>query len=385
MIKILHVFGSLNLGGAETRTLDMIEFFDKQKFEFHFITHQKKNHYYEKIQKLGCKIHYVSRYNFINQSLYKREWLHILIENKFDIIHAHMFSTGFIFFPLAKKSGVHAIIAHSRSGGSENFLKRFLKRYSSLKADYWFSVSNSSAKEEFHRYIYNKRTFSLIENGFVFDKYKFNQDSRLKLKKLFHLEDTIVIGHIGRFTKVKNHTFLINIIFELQKKIPNIVLFLIGKGPLLNELKSLVDELDINKNVIIIDQYIDPSNYYSLFDLLIFPSLYEGFPGVVFEAQIAGLKCFVSSSISDEINQSGLVDFLDLHSSSKKWADYINARYTNNQLFNHDRLLFFETMKLSKYSINNTAKKVEQKYIKIFHSNINKKQHWKKNDKLHNS
>ena len=133
----------------------------------------------------------------------------------------------------------------------------------------------------------------------------------------------MVYGHIGRFNIQKNHMFLLDVFNEIYKKNRNSVLLLIGDGELKNDILNKINTLKLNDSVFLLGLQDNVSNYLMAMDKFIFPSLFEGMPNVIIEAQASGLPCYISNTITKEANITGLVKYIGLNDSSKEWASII--------------------------------------------------------------
>ena len=146
-IRVLQVLGSLNLGGAESRIMDLYRKINRQEIQFDFLIHAKEPQYFEEeVKSLGGKIYRLPRFKVYNYMSYKKAVKNFFREHKeFSCVHGHMTSTAAIYLPIAKKAGVKVTIAHARSAGVDPGLKgkltRFLRRNLYRKCDYRFTCS----------------------------------------------------------------------------------------------------------------------------------------------------------------------------------------------------------------------------------------------------
>ena len=160
----------------------------------------------------------------------------------------------------------------------------------------------------------------VIKNAMDMKKYN-TKASNESLKNSFNLdEDTMVIGHIGRFLPVKNHEFLISIFEELSRKVEKSVLFLIGSGPLMTDIKNTVEEKGLQDKVFFLGERSDVENLLEIIDMIIFPSIYEGVPLVVLEGQASGTKVIYSDSIDDQVKVTPYARKMSLSKSAFEWA-----------------------------------------------------------------
>ena len=141
---------------------------------------------------------------------------------------------------------------------------------------------------------------------------------------------------MGRFNPQKNHKFLIDVFDEIVKIEKESVLLLIGEGYLFDEIKEKVNRLGLQNNVKFLGLRDDIADLMQGMDLFLFPSLFEGLPVVLVEAQAAGLKCVTSTGVTKESDLTNSVEFYDLNMSPKEWSERIvnldRNKYDNSKL-----------------------------------------------------
>ena len=145
----------------------------------------------------------------------------------------------------------------------------------------------------------------------------------LILKFLGIGEHAFVVGHVGRFFAPKNHEFLIDVFYQLQKRLQSAFLLLIGAGPLEETIKEKINSLGLDTKVLILSHRTDIPHLLKTMDVFVFPSKYEGFPVTLVEAQVAGLRCIVSDKISHESFLCDTVIPLSIDESPNMWCNTI--------------------------------------------------------------
>jgi glycosyltransferase involved in cell wall biosynthesis len=163
----------------------------------------------------------------------------------------------------------------------------------------------------------------IIKNSVNVNDFKVNGDLRREIRNDLGLKEELVICHIGRFTAQKNHEFLINLFQKVNEKLPQSILLLIGEGDLKPTIENKVISSGLSSSVKFLGERKDIPMVLQGVDLFILPSLYEGFPVVLIEAQAAGLNCVVSDAITNDIDLTGGVNFIGLNDSIEKWVDEI--------------------------------------------------------------
>lgn len=239
--------------------------------------------------------------------------------------------SNIILFLALKFSGVKKIIFHSHNTNidDDNKFKRFLMliyHYFSRTLITNFVEIKYACSMKAYKWLYGKECRSqenLIRNAIDLDKFIYNNSLVVEQKLKLFCENAFVIGHIGRFSYQKNHEFLINTFYEIQKKNDRARLLLIGEGLLYENIRNLVCKLNIENKVKFVEFTTEVHKYYQIMDVFVLPSLFEGLALVCIEAQASGLKCFFSENITKEAKVSALVKFLPLNKSVNDWAEQI--------------------------------------------------------------
>ena len=326
-IRILHVLGTLNLGGAESRVMDCYRNMDRSKVQFDFLIHAgKEQHYEEEVKKLGGRIYRIPRFKAYNYFSYKKEVKKFFRQHSdFHAVHGHMTSTAAIYLPIAKKQGIPMTIAHARSAGVDQGIKGkltlFFRRNLEKKTDYCFTCSALAGEAVFGKEAMDSGRVQILPNAIEASNYTFRKEVREKIRKELGIEDQFIIGHVGRFSFMKNHKFLLEVFHEFEKKHSNSILLLLGQGECMEEIRRLAKEKQLENKVIFTGNKRNVSDYYQAMDCFIFPSVFEGLPGTVVEAQSAGLPCIISDSITEEVLLTPLAESLSLKKTAEEWAE----------------------------------------------------------------
>ena len=190
-------------------------------------------------------------------------------------------------------------------------MKQALRPFSKKYATDYFACSELAGRWLFGDKTFEQGKVTIINNAIDLDKFKYDEKVRKEKRKELNInDDTLVVGHIGRFVAQKNHTFLIDIFSELHKKEKNSILLLIGQGPLIGEIKQKVETLGISDSVKFLGQRDDVNELYNAMDLFLFPSLYEGLGMVLIEAQANGLPCIASTEVPKNARVSKKISFV---------------------------------------------------------------------------
>lgn len=365
-IRILHMIGSLGIGGSQAMVMNIYRNIEREKIQFDFIVDSSNEQYFaDEIKQLGGKIYSMPKFKGTNLLEIKKKWNRFFIEHpEYKILHSHVRSYASIYLPIAKKHGVKTIIhSHSTSNGCgmSALMKTVLQYPLRYQADYFFGCSKKSGEWLFGKKVINSNKFLVIKNGIDIDRFIFNFDKRNSIRKRLCISNsTFVVGHVGRFNEAKNHDFLIEIFAELNKKYRDTKLLLVGNGELEEHIKKKCKECFVEDDVIFVGAQSNTEDYYSAMDVFCFPSLWEGLGIVAIEAQISGLKCIVSKQIPDEVDLGlGLVTKLDLNCNIQEW---IYKLYSNTKC---NRNVNREIIKKSGYDIIESSDTMQKFYLSI--------------------
>lgn len=358
-VKVLLVVYWMNRGGVENLLMNIFRNTDRSKLQFDFVVHSaQRGAFDDEIEALGGKIYRCCDYKIYNHFQYTKWWNSFFEEHKeYRIIHSHLDSCANIHLRIAKKHGLKTIAhAHTISEGSgvRAAAKKFLKIGFNSCCDYKFACSKTAAE-----WLYGKQADKsrIINNAIDVKKFAYNSQTACRVKKgLGIAENTFVVGHVGRIDPPKNHSFLVEIFAEICKINSNSVLLLVGFGELENEIHQKVKNLGIESNVKFLGVREDVSSLLQAMDVFVFPSLFEGFPVTLVEAQAAGLPCIISSAITGEVCFTSLVKQISLESSAQMWAkEVLSFKGTQKK----DTT---EAIRAAGYDISSVAKELEEFY-----------------------
>lgn len=327
-IRVLHVIGYLNRGGAEAMLMNLYRNMDRTKVQFDFVENDGEEAAYEpEIRALGGKIFRCPRYRGKNHIAYTRWWEDFwqAHSGEYPIVHGHIGSTAAIYLSIAKKHGVYTI-AHSHStGGSLSY--RLFAYPTRFVADHFFACSRDAAISRYGKGVgRNVSRCQVLKNAIDTEKFSFSPEIRKTVRKQLGIgENTLVVGHVGRFVKAKNHPFLLESFRCIHARQPDSVLLLVGDGDLRPQIEAQIAQYHLQDAVRLAGERADTWNYYQAMDVFLFPSHFEGLGIVTLEAQTAGLPCFVSDGIPEEAGVTDLFRRLPLAWSAEAWAQQVLA------------------------------------------------------------
>lgn len=355
MIRVLHVVGSMNQGGTENFLMNLYREIDKTKIQFDFLVN-RHGVFDSEIKQLGGNVYYTDPLQKSGQIKYVKELRKLFREHKYKIIHSHINKVSGLILECAKKEGIPVRIAHSHNNSSaDNFIVNTYKAYLGQKihtnATMLLACSHDAAIHMFGKYGENA---IILNNAINLGRFKYSNAKRNEIRKKYKInEETILIGCVARFSKQKNHIFLIDIFNEYTKRNTNTKLILVGEGPLEQDVKEKIKSYNLQDKVIFAGTTFETEKYYSAFDCFVLPSLFEGLGIVLIEAQMSGLNCLTSKDVvPPEAKISDRLKYIDLNEKPETWAKYI-SKSVNRTNLNIG----------SEYDIKKIAKKLEMLYI----------------------
>ena len=367
MKKILYILSNEPTGGIGKFVLDFTSHFSSDLVvDYLMYTDKRNTDFQNKIKKDNNEIYYlpdlsIKKYPLLmklTDDFFKKH------ANDYEIVHLTFPGIVDMCFRPAKKYGIkHRIIHSQNSRLSDNYFKSirnklFTFNYQNL-ANHYLACSKEAAK---FLYGNNSHEIVYIHNAINCNEYKFDLNIRKKMREEYLLENKRVFLAAGRLENQKNISFVIDIFYSISKMIDNARLFIIGDGPLKDELVSKVHKLSLDEQVTFIGFTNKLNDYFCMGDLLLFPSLYEGLPLTVVGAQNCGLPCLLSDQISFETKLTDIVEFLSLNKNSEEWAK-VAISLLNEKRYDH-------TIEISEkgYNIVEEAKKLEDYYKSLYES-----------------
>lgn len=356
-MKILYYLRALNIGGAETFVYNVLDKIDTDSFSIDVVLQSDKNEN-KRLIRLCEKKHITIHYTCPFEKNYFKSYgqlLKLVETNQYDIIHYHANSLiNNIPLLVARKTGCRLVVhSHNSSnniggliGRSLHYLNRWILIHSNAVC---LSCSDKAGK-----WMFGNKPYSIINNGINLDTFKFDPNSRSSLRKELSIdEETFVWGHVSRFVQAKNHKFLIACFEAYNRVYPNAKLVLLGDGPLFDDVKTSTK----NENIVFLGSLQDTSKYYSMFDVMVFPSFFEGLPFVLVEAQASGLPILASDTITRLVDVSGSITYHSLNDGIDGWVESIPQKNCTDK-----RYELIQKMKGSEFDSIVTVQQICSKY-----------------------
>lgn len=367
IIRILHVIGIMNRGGAETMIMNLYRNIDRTKVQFDFVENSAEPAVFdEEIRSLGGRIYRCPHYNGKNHFSYKKWWKNFFEKHgdEYSIVHGHLGSTAAIYLSIAKRHGIFTI-AHSHSVNKMRLLSDMIYGFFAYPtrfiADQFFACSREAGISRYGKKKgCDEKRCIVLNNAIDTGRFAYNPDERKNMRQALNLSETqIVVGNISRFSEPKNHVFLVEIFAQIHKKDPESVLLLVGDGDLRLQIEKKINDLGLADATILTGVQSNTWDYYQAMDVIAMPSHYEGLPVTLVEAQTAGLPCCVSDAVPHESAITDLVQFRSLNDTAEQWADWILKCAKTPRRDTRDDIC------AAGYDISATSKWLEDFYTKV--------------------
>lgn len=341
-IRILQVVVSMNSGGIENMLMNLYRAIDRDKIQFDFLLHIEEESFFEKeIHQLGGRVHRVPAWKLTNMNAYLKSLDAFFRKEYYQCVHSHVSVMSYFVLKMAKKNNVKIRIAHSHEAHDSIWdhpvhkmpFILVLRQVINKPLTHRFACG-----EEAGQWLFGRLPFMVINNAIDAEKFIFNEVIAAEEKRKLNLEDKMIFGHVGRFCEQKNHMFLIDAFEELHKRKPVAHLLLIGDGELKNDIEKKVREKNLEQSVSFLGVRKDVNRLLNAMDYMVMPSLFEGLPVSLVEAQANGLKVFASDKIAKETNLTGLIDFIPIKDKTT-WVDHILNNLTYAREINYDKIV----------------------------------------------
>ncbi len=327
-VRVLHVLGELNYGGIEVMVMNLYRNIDRSRVQFDFMIHTPHRCVFEdEIKSLGGSVYRVPRFMGVNIGPYVKAWKIFFRQHpRYTVVHGHIGSSAAIYLDIAKKAGLYTI-AHSHGTKNEFSLRGVMYAFFSFPtrfvADRFFACSVAAGEHRFGKKVVASPSFSVVQNAFDVRKFDYDEGKRDEVRQDLGIADAFVVGHVGRFTALKNHRFLLKVFASLVDTLPEAKLLLVGEGDERSAIEAQIRNLEIQDKVVLTGMRGDIENLLQAMDVFVFPSFAEGLGISLIEAQASGLPCIASTRVPQEARVSDLVTFLSLKESVSVWIQAI--------------------------------------------------------------
>lgn len=358
------LFTIMNRGGAETMVMNYYRHIDRNQVQFDFMVHrQERGAYDDEIEAMGGKIYRMVPLHPLTFGKYKQQLVDFFDKHpEYRIIHGHCSESGYFVYREAARRGVPVIIAHAHNAHALFDVKWFFRTYFKYAMRPYLTQGFTCGKEA-ARWLLGEalgRKAILQCNAIDSYMYRYNAKMRREIRMELHLpNNAIVLGHVGRFNRQKNHAFLLDVFAHYVRRHDSAHLLLVGTGELRNQMEQKVDHLHLTDRVHFLGVRPDVHRLLQGMDLYLFPSFMEGLSVSMVEAQCAGLPCVVSDRIPREVALTDLVSFASLNDSLSKWVERIDKALS----VSYPRETYADKVIVAGYDIKRNAQWLQNYYL----------------------
>ena len=352
-MRILHVIGGLDRGGAETWLVQVLRHINREKYQMDFLVHTTKPCAYdEEVKSLGSRI--IPCLSPSNPVAYAYNFRRVLkAYGPYDCVHSHVHHFSGYVMLLAAMAGVPVRIVQSHTAHIESNANTVRKAYLELSkalvrnfSTKGVAVSALAGDSLFPADWKQNDRWSVLPLGIDLKPFEPEVDGTELRKRLHIPPDAFVVGHVGRFVEAKNHKFFFQIARSLAHVEPRAFFLLVGDGPLRPAIEASVKEAGMSNRFLFTGVRDDiPALMIGAMDVMLFPSLHEGFALAVMESQAAGLPCLISDVIPDEVDRlPELIQRESISADPNQWANrlcFLTKRSRNIPLRHDAALLQF--------------------------------------------
>lgn len=346
------------VGGLATVMMNYYRVLDKSKIHIDFAsTNEIESSLLSEISAYGSKYFQLPRRRNV-----LKYWNAVRVLSKnYNILHVHAnSSTAVIELSAAKAAGVSKRIHHNHNSKTQHQIINALL-HPFFKHSYTDAIACSQLAGD---WLFGKGKYVILRNAINLHKFVYNADVRELVRKKYNFQSNeFVLGHVGKFVEAKNHYFLIKLFAVYHSKHPNSKLLLVGDGVLRAKIETWISESGCAESIVLAGLRSDVSALVQAMDIFVFPSLYEGMPLSVMEAEASGLPCLISSNVTNDVNIGQDVKMKDLTDGVKDWADSIDSfdYALSREVRCHNN---YELITKAGYNIENEANEL----LKIYNS-----------------
>ena len=329
-MRVLVLDTVMDRGGAETMMMNYLRHFDRSEVTYDFLVNRPYRAAYEdEIEALGGRVYRMCPMYPQYFGRYKREFRDFLTAHpEYQVIHSNLEERSYFGLKVAKRMGVPVRIAHAHNRPVGFDLKSVFREYFRLRlpkyCNYMFACGQEAGDWLFG--VKNRSRVIQQRNAIDTARYRYDPAVAAAVRAEFGVTspDTLVLGHVGRFFPQKNHLFLVDIFKAVHSQHPDSVLWLVGGGELddalKNQVRAKVHELGLDDAVRFLGVRSDVERIMQGMDAFVLPSLFEGLPVTMIEAQAAGLPCTISDRVPRQCDVTGTTRIVALDAAPAEWA-----------------------------------------------------------------
>ena len=322
-VRVLHVLQRMEAGGTQAFLMNLYRNIDREKVQFDFLVEYSERQFYDdEIESLGGRIYRATLREDLNLPKFIRYLRMFFKEHgEYDIVHCHAYTVGYFVLRAAERAGVIVRIAHSHSNnmsGATVPLKIAMRSLFPMHATDLMACSYDAGS-----FLFGSRRFTVVKNAIDVDKFQFNPEIRKEVRTELGLDNSFVVGNVGRLHHQKNQSFLLDVFRAICLLRDDVQLLMVGSGPLKGELVEKAERIGVLDRLTLLENRSDMERLYQAMDVFVLSSLYEGLGIVAIEAQSSGLPTICSDGVSEDANISSLFRRVPPGASASSWAQII--------------------------------------------------------------
>lgn len=327
-IRVSQIMGRMAVGGVEATIMNHYRFIDHNRVNFDFIVDEDSPQVPdEEIRSLGGRVFRIPKIKHIHR--YDKALYEVLTKTKPNIVHSNVNALSVFPLRIAKKAGIPIRIAHNHSMSDKkeftrNTIKNMLRPLSRIYPTDLAACTAMAGEWLFGTDAVKRHDVHIIKNAIDVNRFTFSVNSRESLRSQYGLGSKFIIGQVGRLVPQKNYMFSMEVFAEVLKIEPNAAFVGLGEGRQRTEIERRAEELGIADSVYLLGNQSNVNEWNSAFDVLLFPSLYEGAGMTATEAQASLLPIVGSNNVPAEtFIERDLITVLSLTESAAVWANRI--------------------------------------------------------------
>lgn len=363
-IRILHVVTYMGRGGLETMIMNYYRQMDRTKVQFDFLVHRDfRADYDDEIERLGGRIYRIGRLIPWSRAYQRALDAFFAAHPEYRVVHVHQDCLSAVILKAAQRHGIPVRIAHSHNSSQDKNLKYLIKLYYKRQIPRHATALFACGKDA-GDWMFGGAQYTVVNNAIDAAQYRYRQAHAREVRQALGIaEDAFVIGHVGRFSAVKNHVFLLDVFDQLRRENEHAMLLLVGDGELRSSMEEKTKAMELEDRVLFTGVRSDVCDLMQAMDVFVFPSLYEGLPVSLVEAQAAGLPCVISDGVPEACMLTDLVQRVSLEESARQWAERILAARATVRRDRYDEIA------ASGFDIVSSAAWLQQYYIDQWKAN----------------
>ena len=371
MVKILYVVDKMHRGsGVTTVVLNYLLHMDRSNIEIDVIALSTSDgDIVEELHAAGINVYFMPSLSLLRVRRYWQFWHNYFKNHRYDIIHSHFNQIDYVVFSIGKQYGAKEFISHSHNTKLSEVkwksVRNFIMCYPARKlATRWAACSDVAGVALFGKVFLQSQKSLRINNAVDCRLFQYDATIRKNMRRQYGIVDQDrVLVCIGTFKIQKNQSHLLRILKELTDCDEKYRLVFVGGGRLQNDVQRKAIDMGVSQYVIFTGVVSNVKDYYQMADVLLMPSLYEGLPMVGIEAQVSGLPCIFSDSITKEVNLNVNSNmYISLKAPTREWIEGIKLLSASSCRKSS------EYIKSSGYDIDFEAERLKREYIKMAQS-----------------